>query len=176
MADGCVDKMKMYLDIYYAINFIRKVQCNKPSKEKVFSLLEKLNRDSSYDFFDINMDKLVKDNFIEVKGEDDQESLFLVEEFHELFSIYIDTADNYTQTENMDNIHPGNDVSTKESDKSLSDLKQFFDNVTVDKAAHKAPDSMSLLYERMISNLQSETDVQGYLLQWRNFIFEEPIQ
>ena len=143
MVDGCIDKMKMYLDIYYAINFIRKEQRNKPSKEKVFSLLEKLNRDSSYD---INMDKLVKDNFIEVKGEDDQESLFPVEEFHELFSIYIDTADNYTQTENMDNIHPGNDVSTKESDKRLNDLGQFFDNVTVDKAAHKAPDSMSLLY------------------------------
>ena len=103
------------------------------------------------------MDKLVKDNFIEVKGDNDQESLFLVKEFDELFSVYIETADNYTQTENMDNIHPGNDVSTKESDKSLSDLEQFFDNVTVDKAAHKAPDSMSLLYERMISNLQSET-------------------
>ena len=35
----------------------------------------------------------------------------------------------------------------KESDKRLNDLGQFFDNVTVDKAAHKAPDSMSLLYE-----------------------------
>ena len=33
----------------------------------------------------------------------------------------------------------------------------FFDNVTGDKAAPKALDSMSLLYERMISNLQSET-------------------
>ena len=55
------------------------------------------------------------------------------------------------------NIHPGNDVSTKESDKSLSDLEQLFDNVIVDKAAHKAPDSVSLLYERIISNLQSET-------------------
>ena len=53
----------------------------------------------------------------------------------------------------MDNIHAGNN----ESDKTLSDLEQFFDNVTVDKAAHKAPCSMSLLYEQMISNLQSET-------------------
>ena len=39
----------------------------------------------------------------------------------------------------MNIIHPGNDVFTKQSDKSLSDLEQFFDNVTVDKAAHKAP-------------------------------------
>ena len=28
------------LDIYYAINFFRKVQRNKPSKEKVFSQLK----------------------------------------------------------------------------------------------------------------------------------------
>ena len=104
MADGCVDKMKMYLDIYYAINFIRKVRHNKPSKEKVFSLLKKLSRDCSCDFFDIDMDKLVKDNFIEVHGDDDQESLFFVEEFDELFSVYIETADNYTQTE-IYNIH-----------------------------------------------------------------------
>ena len=30
------------------------------------------------------MDKLIKDNFIEVKGNDDQESLFLVKELDEL--------------------------------------------------------------------------------------------
>ena len=49
------------------------------------------------------MNKLVKDNFIEVKG-DDEESLFFVNEYNELLSIYIETSDNFTQTENMDNI------------------------------------------------------------------------
>lgn len=49
------------------------------------------------------MNKLVKDNFIEVKG-DDEESLLFVNEYNELLSIYIETSDNYTQTENMDNI------------------------------------------------------------------------
>ena len=56
----------------------------------------------------------------------------------------------------MDNIHPGNNESAEESDKILSELEQFIDNFTSNKAAHKAPDSMSVLYERMISNLQSE--------------------
>ena len=60
----------MYLDIYFAINLIRNVQHNKLSKEMVFSYIKKLNKDSSYDLFDINMDKVVKDNFIEVKGHD----------------------------------------------------------------------------------------------------------
>ena len=49
------------------------------------------------------MNKLVKDNFIEVNG-DDEESLFFVNEYNELLSIYLETSDNYTQTENMDNI------------------------------------------------------------------------
>ena len=49
------------------------------------------------------MNKLVKDNFIEVKG-DDEESLLFVNKYNELLSIYIETSDNYTQTENMDNI------------------------------------------------------------------------
>ena len=59
MYDERVDKMKMYLDIYYAINFIINIQYNKASKENMFNLLKKLNRDCSYDFRDINMDKLV---------------------------------------------------------------------------------------------------------------------
>ena len=56
MADGRDDKMKMYLDIYYEINFTRKVYQNKTSKKKVFNHLKKLDRTCSYDLFDINMD------------------------------------------------------------------------------------------------------------------------
>ena len=41
--------------------------------------------------------------------------------------------------------------------KVLGDLEQFFDNVTIYKAAHKTADSMSLSYEQMISNLESKT-------------------
>ena len=67
------------------------------------------------------------------------------------------TADNYTQTENMDNIHPESNESAKQPDESLSDLEQYFDNVTVDEAAHKAPEGISILYERMISNLECKT-------------------
>ena len=40
------------------------------------------------------MDKPVKHNFIEIKGDDDQESLFFVKEFDELLIIYIKTPDN----------------------------------------------------------------------------------
>ena len=90
--------------------------------------------------------------------------------FHELISVYIETGDNYAQTENMDNKPLGNNESAKESDKSLSDLEQFFDNVTVDKTGHK-PDSMSLLCEQIILNLQSETSFLREQLKSKDIYF-----
>ena len=45
--------------------------------------------------------------------------MFFVKEFDELCSIYIETPDNYMQTKNMDNIHPGNNESAKESNENL---------------------------------------------------------
>ena len=42
----------------------------------------------------MNMDELVTDNLIEIKTDNDQESLFFVKEFDELLSIYIETTDN----------------------------------------------------------------------------------
>ena len=90
--------------------------------------------------------------------------------FHELISVYIETGDNYAQTENMDNKPLGNNESSKESDKSLSDLEQFFDNVTVDKTGHK-PDSMSLLCEQIILNLQSETSFLREQLKSKDIYF-----
>ena len=37
----------------------------------------------------------------------------------------------------MNNMHPGNNDSAKESNKNLSDLEQFFDNVTINKTIIK---------------------------------------
>ena len=54
----------------------------------VFSYIKRLNEDSSYDLFDINMDKVVKDNFIEVKGHDEQKSLLFIKDFVEILSTY----------------------------------------------------------------------------------------
>lgn len=44
----------------------------------------------------------------------------------------------------MNNIHPESNESAKESDKSSNSLEIFFDNVTVDRVAHKAPDNIFL--------------------------------
>ena len=121
---------------YHQQTLVEKHDINKPSKENVFSYSKKLNKDCSYDLFNINIDKLVKDNFITVI---EKESLFFVKYFNEILSTYTETADNYTEAEIMDNIHPENNKSAKESSKRLSNLEQFFDSVTIDKAADKAP-------------------------------------
>ena len=72
----------------------------------------------------------------------------------------------------MDNIHAGNN----ESDKTLSDLEQFFDNVTINKTDHKVPhNSMSLLYEQMISNFQSKTLFLREQLKWKDIYFNGQI-
>ena len=98
---------------------------------------------------------------------------FFVENFDEILSIYIETSNNYRQTENMYNIHPGNN----ESDKRLKNLQHCFHEVTVDKAAHKVPNSM-YLYKPSIYTLflREQLKFKGYSLQWRNFIFKEPTE
>ena len=53
----------MHIDIYYA-TLLENYDLNRPSEEKVFSYLKKLNKDCRYDSFNRNKDKLVKRNFL----------------------------------------------------------------------------------------------------------------
>ena len=52
----------------------------------------------------------------------------------------------------MEKLVKGNfpEVKDDNNQESLNYLEQYFDNVTVDKTVHKAPGSMSLLYEQII--------------------------
>ena len=51
MADGREVPVKIILNIYYAISTIRKVRHIKPSKEKIFNHLKKLDKDVKRDYF-----------------------------------------------------------------------------------------------------------------------------
>ena len=63
MADGQFDKIKIALDIFYAIIYIKKIQHNKPSKEQVYGYLKKVNKDADF------IEQLIKEDFIDVRGE-----------------------------------------------------------------------------------------------------------
>ena len=76
MADGRIEEMKNSEDIFYPIKVIRNVQHGKPTKAKVCSFLEKLNKNIDM-FLEDNFDKLVEKQLIEAKGEDEQRSFNL---------------------------------------------------------------------------------------------------
>ena len=59
MVDGREVSVKIVLNIYYAISTIRKVQHGKPSKDKIFHHLKKLDKDVKHDYFTINRENLI---------------------------------------------------------------------------------------------------------------------
>ena len=104
------------------------------------------------------MDKLIKDNFIEIKGDSDQESPFFLLKSLMNSVVFILRQQITTRKQKTWTIYTLEIMNLLKNPMSvLGDLEQFFDNVTIYKAAHKAADSMSLSYEQMISNLQSKT-------------------
>ena len=91
MADICEDytnKKKNVFDIYYAINVLRKVQHIKPTKEKVYSYLKKIDKDIDFTICMFNIEMLERRKFISVQGETEQESLFINKSFSEFCNIY----------------------------------------------------------------------------------------
>ena len=77
----------------------------------------------------------------------------------------------------MEKLVKGNfpEVKDDNNQESLNYLEQYFDNVTVDKTVHKAPGSISLLYEQMIGNFQSETLFLREQLKFKDIYFNGKI-
>ena len=67
MADVSEVSVKIILNIYYAISAIRKVRHSKPSKEKTFNHLKKLDKDVKRDYFTINLENLIDKQCVEVQ-------------------------------------------------------------------------------------------------------------
>ena len=67
MADGREVPVKIILNIYYAISTIRKVRHSKPSKEKIFNHLKKLDKDVKSDYFTKNLENLIDRQYVEVQ-------------------------------------------------------------------------------------------------------------
>ena len=108
MADGREVSVKIILDIYYAISTVRKVQHSKPSKEKIFNHLRKLDKDVNHNYFMINLENLIDKQYVEVQEHGEQESLFLIKPF-EMFLIYgAKKVNSESQTEEVNKI-PGRD-------------------------------------------------------------------
>ena len=158
MADGRETSVKIILDIYYAISAIRKVQHSKSSKEKIFNCLKKLDKDVNHDCFMINLENLIDKKYVEVQEHREQESLFLTKPFELFLSYGVEKVSSESQTEELIK-SPSRDeiVEGKKKETELAELENFFDNIDINQNEKRNTNNICMLYERMLSNLQSET-------------------
>ena len=94
--------IKIALDIYYAIIYIRKIQHLKPSTEKIHNYLKKIDNDLQYESFSKIMDQLVQKEFINIQGDGNEESIFVnksVSDFLRTFNL--ETKNCETQTDQV---------------------------------------------------------------------------
>lgn len=63
-----------------------------------------------------------------------------------------------------------------ETEKRLSDCEQVFENTDIDKTAQKISYEVSLIHERLVQSLQSETLLLRRRLKSKDIRFREGIQ
>ena len=124
--------MKIILDINYAISTRRKVQHRKPSKEKIFDHLKKLDQDINHDYFMINLKNLIDKQYVEVQEHGEQESLSLIRPFELFLSYGVEKVSSESWTEEVKN-SPSKDgiVEGKKKEAELAELENFFDNINI---------------------------------------------
>ena len=150
--------MKVILDIYYAISTIRKVQHSKPSKEKIFNFSKKLDKDVNYDYFIINLENLIDKKYVEVQEHGEQEFLFLIKPFELFLSYDLEKVSSESQTEELIKSPSRDEIAEgKKKQTELAELENFFDNIDINQNEKRNTNNICMLYERMLSNLQSET-------------------
>lgn len=136
-----------------------------------------MNKDCSY-VFNLNINKLVKKKLIGIQGTGMQKTLFLVKVFNEFLNIYRETADAATHKQVMFMLIFTILVKNQntETEKRLSDCEQFFENTDIDKTAQKISYEVSLIHERLVQSLQSETLLLRRRLKSKDIRFREGIQ
>ena len=155
MADGRETSVKIILDIYYTISTIRKVQHSKPSKEKIFNYLKKLDKDVNHDYFMINLENLIEKKYVEVQEHGEQESLFLIKPFELFLSYGVEKVSSESQTEELNkSLCRDEKVEGKKKETELAELEN---NIDINQNEKRNTNNICMLYERMLSNLQSET-------------------
>ena len=134
MADGRETSVKIILAIYYAISTIRKVQHSKPSKEKIFNYLKKLDKDVNHNYFVINLENLIDKQYVEVQEHGEQKSLFLIQPFDLFLSYRVEKVGSESETEDV-NQGPSRDeiVEGEKKETELAEFEKLFDNIDINQ-------------------------------------------
>ena len=91
------------MDIFYAVNAIRKIQHIKPSTAKVYQYLKKLDKNLEEAHFKSTLESFVKNGYFVVQGEEEEESIFSVKSFEDMLEHFKQCTQENTRTEANDN-------------------------------------------------------------------------
>ena len=127
-------------------------------QKRIFNYLKKFDQDVNHDYFMINLENLIHKKYVEVQEHGEQESLFFIKLFGLFLSYGVEKASSEPQTEEV-NKNPNRDeiVEGKKKETELAELENFFDNIDINQNEKRNTNNICMLYERMLSNLQSET-------------------
>ena len=150
------------LDIFYAITAIRKIQHIKPSTEKIYQYLYKINENVDKNLLVQNIEVMIRKGYLKIEGDDEQESIFILKSFDE----FIDLSKTVTST---DKIYD-----------EIAELENYIDptekrNQDVGNCSRPGS-NISLLYERMITELKSEIIFLRDQSSKRDIYFQEEIK
>ena len=119
------------------------------------------------------MDQLVQKEFINIQGDGNTESIFVnksVSDFLRTFNL--ETKNCETQTDQVK--EDCNEHKNKEQDTGKKELENFLDNIDLNASPIK-PDNTHILYETLITNLQSDVLFLREQLKARDVYFKEEI-
>ena len=150
------------LDIFYAITAIRKIQHIKPSTEKIYQYLYKINKNVDKNLVVQNIEVMIRKGYLKIEGDDEQESIFILKSFDE----FIDLSKTVTSTDKISD--------------EIAELENYIDptekrNQDVGNCS-RPENHISLLYERMITELKSEIIFLRDQSNKRDIYFQEEIK
>ena len=150
------------LDIFYAITATRKAQHIKLSTEKIYQYLYKINKNVDKNMLVQNIKVMIRKGYLKIEGDDEQESIFILKSFDE----FIDLSKTVTSTDKISD--------------EIAELVNYIDptekrNQDVGNCS-RPENNISLLYERMITELKSEIIFLRDQSNKRDIYFQEEIK
>ena len=139
--------------IMKTIDFLRKVKHVRPTTDKIYNSIRKeLNDNLDIVEYKTNIDYLINNGIVEVRGEGDQESVFIVERTEE------SSEESGEKTISETNMQTEIQMAQKEDGNTEIRLG-----------------NVGILYERLISNLKSEINFLKNQLLAKDTFFQDEI-
>ena len=145
----CNASNKVYSDILDAIHNLRTVKHAKPTAEKIFNYLKKSNEQLDLTMFKFNLEKLVKEKYLEIKGECNNES-YIVKKLIYAEEERVEISDSIAEDEVEDAI--------RITENSISGLEEYIDNMASQLAEVQNKDKQKSQTDESTTNIEKKED------------------